>query len=72
LRPERREYDEINEITPHPVIDIMPEQKKNLKESNFGATMRLGAYPAKLKEGTIARGAYKSSSISERHRHRWE
>ncbi len=41
---------EINEITPHPVIDIMPEQKKNLKESNFGATMRLGAYPAKLKD----------------------
>lgn len=63
---------EIDEITPHPVIDIMPEQKKNLKESNFGATMRLGAYPAKLKEGTIARGAYKSPLISERHRHRWE
>ena len=34
--------------------------------------MRLGAYPAKLKSGTIARSAYKSSEISERHRHRWE
>ena len=63
---------EINKDTEHPVIDIMPEQKKNLKEKNYGATMRLGAYPAKLKNGTIARGAYKSNEISERHRHRWE
>ncbi len=63
---------EINKDTEHPVIDIMPEQKKNLKERNFGATMRLGAYPAKLKNGTIAKNAYKSNEISERHRHRWE
>ena len=63
---------EINKNTEYPVIDIMPEQKKNLKERNFGATMRLGAYPAKLKNGTIARNAYKSNEISERHRHRWE
>ena len=63
---------EINKDMEHPVIDIMPEQKKNLKERNFGATMRLGAYPAKLKNGTIARNAYKSNEISERHRHRWE
>ncbi len=63
---------EINKSTPYPVIDIMPEQKKNLKEKNYGATMRLGAYPAKLKSGTIAKSAYKSNEISERHRHRWE
>lgn len=63
---------EINKNTEHPVIDIMPEQKKNLKESNYGATMRLGAYPAKLKKGTIARSVYKSNEISERHRHRFE
>jgi CTP synthase len=63
---------EINKNTPHPVIDIMPEQKKNLKEKNYGATMRLGAYPAELKKGTIAYSAYKKSIISERHRHRWE
>lgn len=63
---------EIDSKTPHPVIDIMPEQKKNLKEKNFGATMRLGAYPAILKPGTIAYNAYKSENISERHRHRWE
>jgi CTP synthase len=63
---------EIDKKTAHPVIDIMLEQKKNLQENNYGATMRLGAYPAKLKSGTIARGAYRTDSISERHRHRWE
>lgn len=63
---------EIDSKTPYPVIDIMPEQKKNLKEKNFGATMRLGAYPADVKAGTIAGGAYRAKAISERHRHRWE
>lgn len=63
---------EIDKETKYPVIDIMPEQKKNLKEKNYGATMRLGAYPAKLKKGTTAFNAYKSEIISERHRHRWE
>ena len=63
---------EIKRNAKHPVIDIMPEQKKNLKEKNYGATMRLGAYPAILEEGTIAYRAYKKSEISERHRHRWE
>jgi CTP synthase len=63
---------EINRNTKYPVIDIMPEQKNNLADKNYGATMRLGSYPAKLKKGTIAYGAYKTSNISERHRHRWE
>ncbi|MFA7169968.1 MAG: CTP synthase [Candidatus Paceibacterota bacterium] len=63
---------EIDSLTKYPVIDIMPEQKKNLKEKNYGATMRLGAYPAEIKTGTIAYAAYKTKSISERHRHRWE
>lgn len=63
---------EINPSTNHPIIDIMPEQKKNLKEKNYGATMRLGAYPANLKKGTIAAKAYGVSKISERHRHRYE
>ncbi|MBI1839128.1 MAG: gamma-glutamyl-gamma-aminobutyrate hydrolase family protein, partial [Candidatus Colwellbacteria bacterium] len=58
--------------TSYPVIDVMPEQKKNLKESNYGATMRLGAYPAELKKGTIAERAYGKTKISERHRHRYE
>lgn len=63
---------EIDRETKNPVIDIMPEQKKNLEDSNYGATMRLGAYPAVLKKGTIAYAAYDKEKISERHRHRWE
>ncbi|MCX6765870.1 MAG: CTP synthase [Candidatus Moranbacteria bacterium] len=63
---------EINRDTKNPVIDIMPEQKKNLEDRNYGATMRLGIYPAVLKKGTLAYRAYGKKIISERHRHRWE
>ncbi len=63
---------EIDRNTKNPVIDIMPEQKKNLEDKNYGATMRLGAYPAILKKGTLAFSAYGKNKISERHRHRWE
>lgn len=51
------------------VIDLMPDQK-NIKA--LGATMRLGAYPCVVKEGTKAFEAYKNQNISERHRHRYE
>ncbi len=63
---------EIDRETKNPVIDIMPEQKKNLEDKNYGATMRLGAYDAALAKGTLAYDAYKKEKISERHRHRWE
>lgn len=63
---------EIDPKTPHPVIDVMPEQKRNLEASNYGATMRLGAYPAAIKKGSLAYGAYKEHLVSERHRHRYE
>jgi CTP synthase len=63
---------EINQDTKYPVIDVMPEQKKKLEEKHYGATMRLGAYPAKLKPETIAFKAYGEKKISERHRHRYE
>lgn len=63
---------EIDRKTKNPVIDIMPEQKKNLEDRNYGATMRLGAYDAYLKKGSIAHKAYGKDVISERHRHRWE
>lgn len=63
---------EIDRETKHPVIDIMPEQKKNLEDKNYGATMRLGAYPAAITIRTQAFNAYKKHLISERHRHRWE
>ena len=63
---------EINPETPYPVIDVMPDQKALIAEGKFGGTMRLGAYPCNLKEGTIARDAYGADSVSERHRHRYE
>lgn len=63
---------EIDSKTSAPVIDILEEQKANIARSNYGATMRLGVYPAMVKPGTIARRAYKKELISERHRHRHE
>lgn len=63
---------EIDPNTRQAVIDIMPEQKKLLKENNYGGTMRLGGYPAYLKEGTIAREEYRKEIVEERHRHRYE
>ena len=63
---------EIDPKTPYPVIDILPEQKKNLAKKDYGATMRLGAYSAVLKKNTIAYSAYHTHLISERHRHRYE
>jgi CTP synthase len=63
---------EIDPKTKHPIIDILPEQKKLMAEKKYGASMRLGAYPAVLKRGTIAYKAYGHAKISERHRHRYE
>ncbi len=63
---------EIQKNAEDPVVDLMLEQKKHLDKSSYGGTMRLGAYPAALKKGTIARGAYKKDFIEERHRHRYE
>ncbi|GAB4179826.1 MAG: CTP synthase [Calditrichia bacterium] len=60
---------EFNPNTPHPVIDLM-ENQKNIK--NMGGTMRLGSYPCKIIEGTLAAKAYNESLIHERHRHRYE
>jgi CTP synthase len=63
---------EINPETPHPVVDVMPEQKELIAQGKYGGTMRLGTYPAKLTEGTIAQSAYGSDTVDERHRHRYE
>jgi CTP synthase len=60
---------EFEENAKHPVIDIMLEQKKI---KNMGGTMRLGSYPCKVEEGTIAYEAYKEINVNERHRHRYE
>jgi len=63
---------EIDPNTPHPVVDVMPDQAKLIAEGKYGGTMRLGTYPAKLAEGTIAREAYGTDTALERHRHRYE
>ncbi len=63
---------EINPQAEKVVIDIMPDQKKHLSEGKFGATMRLGAYPALIQKGTLAHSLYGTTEISERHRHRYE
>jgi len=60
---------EFDEKTKHPVINLM-ESQKDIDAK--GGTMRLGAWPCKLKKGSLAAEAYGTSRISERHRHRWE
>ena len=61
---------EIKEYTPHPVIDLMGEQKSI---TNMGGTMRLGEYPCALKADSQAERAYANvSEVNERHRHRYE
>ncbi len=60
---------EIDPNTPHPIIDLLPEQKDI---EDLGGTLRLGLYPCKLVEGTKAYEAYQDEVIYERHRHRYE
>jgi CTP synthase len=60
---------EFDQQTPHPVINIMEEQKKVIDK---GATMRLGSYECQLVPGTRAQRAYRTGSVRERHRHRYE
>jgi len=60
---------EFDPDTPHPVIDLMPEQK-DIEDK--GGTMRLGLYQCRLREGSLARKAYEQEMTSERHRHRFE
>ena len=60
---------EMDPKTPHPVIDLMEDQKK---VKNMGGTMRLGAYPCEIRKGSLAHSIYGKELISERHRHRWE
>jgi CTP synthase len=50
----------------------MPDQKKKIASGDYGGSMRLGTYPAKLGKGTLAEEAYGTRAIRERHRHRYE
>lgn len=63
---------EINPHTINPVIHIIPEQAEKLANNQYGNTMRLGAYPCVLQEGSLVRELYQADQISERHRHRYE
>src|SRR3989344_5469318 len=63
---------EVNPNSKNMVIDVMESQKEHLKNNLYGGSMRLGAYKAVLREGTIARAAYGRREIEERHRHRYE
>jgi CTP synthase len=60
---------EMDAQTPHPVIDILPEQKTITEK---GGTMRLGAYSALVKKGSVVQQLYQAEEVSERHRHRYE
>jgi CTP synthase len=60
---------EVNPQTPHPVIDLLPEQKSVTEK---GGTMRLGLYPCRLARGSLAGQAYGAGEVAERHRHRYE
>lgn len=69
LRLTRANSSEFDPTTPYPVIDLMPEQK-DLQEK--GATMRLGSFPCKITQGSLASKLYGKEMIYERHRHRYE
>lgn len=60
---------EVDPHTPHPVIDLLPEQKAIIEK---GGTMRLGLYPCRLAPGSLAEQAYGTGEVAERHRHRYE
>jgi CTP synthase len=60
---------EFDRNTPHPVIDLLPEQRGI---GEMGGTMRLGLYPCQLLDGTVAKDAYATDQVQERHRHRFE
>ena len=64
---------EFDPSTPSPVIATMAEQQAAVAgEADLGGTMRLGAYPAVLQEGSVVAGVYGGVEVSERHRHRYE
>ncbi len=63
---------EIDKKTTNPIIDLMIEQKQNIKDARYGGSMRLGDYTCQLVPKTKAALAYNDKSVIERHRHRYE
>ncbi|MDD5289719.1 MAG: CTP synthase [Patescibacteria group bacterium] len=72
LKTKDANSEEFDEKTKNPVIHIMKEQKKKMAQSDFGASMRLGAYPCVLAKNSKSFAAYGAPKVSERHRHRYE
>ena len=66
---ERANSSELDADTPHPVIDLMPDQRS---VTDKGGTMRLGAYPCVPVENTLTMQSYQQPLVTERHRHRFE
>ena len=60
---------EFDSETPYPIIDLMPDQRSI---QDMGGSMRLGIYPCRIVQGTLASQAYQENEIMERHRHRYE
>ncbi len=60
---------EFDSDSPHPVIDLMDDQREVV---NYGGTMRLGVYPARLRADSMVAAAYGETIVYERHRHRYE
>ncbi|MCI0520898.1 MAG: CTP synthase [Chloroflexi bacterium] len=69
LKDEAANSSEFDRSTPHPVIDLMPDQRGI---ADMGGTMRLGLYPCQLQAGSHAARAYRQEQVQERHRHRFE
>ena len=69
LKDDEANSTEFSRSTPHPVIDLMPDQRDI---ADLGGTMRLGLYPCQLQPGTLAARAYPVELVHERHRHRFE
>jgi len=63
---------EVDKKTSTPVIDFIPEQVEIINDSRYGATMRLGSWPAVLKEDSLINKLYGQKNVTERHRHRYE
>ncbi|GAB4396658.1 MAG: CTP synthase [Anaerolineales bacterium] len=69
LQTDRVNSTEFDRTTPHPIIDLMPDQRDI---ADMGGTMRLGLYPCHLQEGSLAQACYAAPIVQERHRHRFE
>ncbi len=63
---------EVDKGAPHPIVMVLPDQELLISGGKMGGTMRLGAYSCSVKKGTHAYDAYKKTTITERHRHRYE